>query len=133
MTKKDLMDARQFTRLNFKRSVRLEFKTKKFADREVHDLSLGGMFVVGKFDQRVSDPCLITLTQEGPGSSIDLRARGKVIRVLADGIGIKFTAMRSDSFLYLQTLLLYEAEDPTIFGEDFTHDLSFKLIDADEN
>jgi hypothetical protein len=125
-------NGRLFTRVVFKRTVQLEFGDRVYEECTINDLSLGGMFVVGSFEQKADDTCKIKLLQEGPGSLVDLEVSGTVIRVTDKGVALKFLSMTFDSYLYLQTTLLYEAEDPAVLGNEFLREFFFD-IEEDEN
>ncbi len=124
-------NGRLFTRVEFKRTVQLEFEGKIYENCQINDLSLGGMFVLGSFDQEAGATCDIKLIQEGPGSVIDLEVAGRVARVDSKGVALTFLSMKFDSYLFLQTTLLYEADDPAVLGNEFLRDFFFNL-EADE-
>ena len=64
--------------------------------------------------------------------SNDLTLECDVVRVNDDGIALEFISMGHESFLFLQTTLLYEAEDPMRLGAEFVQSITFEL-ESDEN
>ncbi|CAK8723682.1 PilZ domain-containing protein [Candidatus Electrothrix laxa] len=127
-----LKSTRKYTRVNFQRDVHLYFEGKKYIHHAVSDLSLGGMYVNGKFDQQKGDICTVELSNPENNFGVELCARCAVVRVNDDGVALKFTSMGHESFLFLQTTLLYEAEDPMQLGTEFVKDISFEL-ESDED
>ena len=125
-------NGRLFTRVVFKRTVQLEFGDRVYEECTINDLSLGGMFVVGSFDQKIDDTCTIRLLQEGSGSVVDLEVTGKIIRVDDKGVALKFLSMTFDSYMFLQTTLLYEAEDPAVLGNEFLREFFFDIEDDEQ-
>jgi len=85
-----------------------------------HDVSLGGIFVVGSH-QAALGPCEVTLL---PEEAQPMMARGVVRHVIAEpmsdghpaGIGIKFTEMERRTWLWIQDQLAHH-EDPSFFGD----------------
>ena len=123
---------RQYTRVDFQRDIHLDFEGKKYVHHTVNNLSLGGMYVKGNFEQRKGDMCTVELSNPDDQFGVELRARCTVVRVSDDGIALEFTSMPHESFLFLQTALLYEAEDPMQLGAEFVKAISFTL-ESDED
>lgn len=123
---------RQYTRVDFQKDVHLHFDEKKYVHHTVNNLSLGGMYVKGAFEQQKGDACIVELSNPGNDYGIELRARCTVVRVSEEGIALEFVSMGHESFLFLQTTLLYEAEDPMQLGAEFVKAISFEL-ETDED
>ena len=123
---------RKYTRVDFQRDVHLDFEGKKYTHNTVNDLSLGGMYVKGTFDQQKGDTCTVELSKPDDNFGIELRARCTVVRVTDQGIALEFISMGHDSFLFLQTTLLYEADDPMQLGTEFVKEIAFEL-ESDED
>ncbi|CAK8715518.1 MAG: PilZ domain-containing protein [Candidatus Electrothrix sp. AW2] len=124
---------RQYTRVNFKRDVHLYFEGKQYTHNTVNNLSLGGMYVQGVFEQKKGDICTVELSNPDEMLGIELRARCSVVRVNGDGVALSFLSMGHESFLFLQTILLYEADDPMQLGTEFVKNINFELEpDEDE-
>ncbi|MCI5133042.1 MAG: PilZ domain-containing protein [Candidatus Electrothrix sp. EH2] len=122
---------RQYTRVNFQRDVHLYFEEKEYIHHSVNNLSLGGMYVKGRFEQQKGDMCIVELSDPEKQFGVELRARCTVVRVSDEGIALEFTSMPHESFLFLQTALLYEAEDPMQLGAEFVKAISF-VLESDE-
>ena len=123
---------RKYTRVDFQRDVHLDFDGKKYIHNTVNDLSLGGMYVKGNFEQQKGDICTVELSNPENSFGVELRAHCTVVRVNENGIALEFTSMGHESFLFLQTTLLYEAADPMLLGTEFVKDISFEL-EPDDN
>ncbi|XOF33046.1 MAG: PilZ domain-containing protein [Candidatus Electrothrix sp. YB6] len=122
------INTRQFTRVEFKRDVHLDFNERQYIEHTVNNLSLGGMYVQGDFDQQAGDICTVELSDPAADTGIvELRARASVVWADEEGIALRFLSMGHDSFLFLQTALLYEAEDPVELGAEFVRNISFDL------
>ena len=120
---------RRFTRINFEQDVLLDFGAKKY-EQSVCNLSLGGICVKGRFEQREGDPCKVELRQAGAvGPAVDFRAKGRVVWVNGENMAVEFTEMEYDSFLFLQTALLYQAEDPLLVSSEFSRDVTFQVVE----
>lgn len=119
--------ARQYTRVNFQRDVHLYFEGKQYTYNTVNNLSLGGMYVQGIFDQKKGDICTVELSNPDEMLGIELRARCSIVRVSDNGVALSFLSMGHESFLFLQTILLYEAEDPMQLGTEFIKAINFEL------
>ncbi|MCI5143636.1 MAG: PilZ domain-containing protein [Candidatus Electrothrix sp. ATG1] len=124
--------ARQYTRVDFQRDVCLDFDGKKYIQNTVNNLSLGGMYVKGTFEQQKDDICTVELSNPENDFGVELCARCSVVRVSDEGIALEFVSMDHESFLFLQTTLLYEAEDPMRLGAEFVQSITFEL-ESDEN
>lgn len=103
---------RKFIRVKILRQARLEFGGTGYDPCRIRDLSLSGMFVFGRFDQEVGDECTIRYSQTSAASHFHFQAKARVARSGRDGIAIEFISMPFDSYMLLQTTLLYEADDP---------------------
>lgn len=120
---------RRFTRINCKQDVQLDFGTNKY-DQTVCNLSMGGLCVTGEFEQQTGDYCEIELRPTGTGGpAVDFQAKGKVVWVGSGSMAVEFTEMEYDSFLFLQTTLLYQADDPLLVSTEFVKDVTFQVVD----
>ncbi len=122
---------RKFDRINFHRHVELDFQAKNYLDCEIENLSLTGMFVLGRFDQHVDEHCLVKLSQKGVSSHIKLLALTHVVRKNDEGMALEFTSMSFDSYMFLQVTLLYEADEPLAIGLELPEECPF-VIDNKE-
>jgi hypothetical protein len=117
---------RRFTRVNFRQEAQLFFEKNVYKRQVINNLSLGGLYVEGQFQQHIGDLCTIELRQPGI-ETVDFRAKGTVVRIDAQGMAVEFVTMEYESFLFLQTTLLYRVDDPVALGTELKQDLSFML------
>lgn len=122
---------RQFSRIRFDREVLLKFYEREYAPCRLKDLSLTGMYVFGSFNQQGGDICQAHLFQKGVSTLLEINASAKVIWLNDEGLAIQFTSMAYDSYMYLQTTLLYEAGNPLLLGLELPESCPFELIDTD--
>lgn len=122
---------RRFTRINFSREVTLDFQDRSYYSCRTKDLSLCGMFVHSKFAESEGSCCRVVLRQVGPGTDLTIIMTAKVVREDREGMAIEFTSMAFDSYMFLQVILLYEAEDPFSICLEYPENCPFKLIDTD--
>ena len=122
---------RRFTRINFEQDVRLDFGENHY-EQSTCNLSLGGLCVRGHFAQELGDCCKIEMRQTGTsGPTVDFQAKGKVVWISNENMAVEFTEMQYDSFLFLQTALIYKAEDPLLVSCEFCRDFTFHLMEED--
>ncbi|WP_420208667.1 PilZ domain-containing protein [Candidatus Electronema sp. JC] len=120
---------RRFTRVNFNHNVELNFSGRIYDAQKICNLSLGGFCVRGQFDQQIGDICAVEL-REAAGKPLNFHAEGKVVWIGGNSMAVEFTAMDHDSFLCLQTALLYQADDPLLLGTEFGRDdVAYDLLD----
>ena len=120
---------RKFTRIHFDRQVRLDFASDSYDRCRIKDLSMAGMFVYGAFQEQIGEICQINLIQRGSSTTLTLQAAGKVVRKNDQGLAIEFVKMSFDSYMFLQTTLIYEVEDPLSIGHEFPENSPFQLTD----
>jgi len=121
---------RQFTRIHFTRKVRLQFDGTDYEFCQIKDLSLTGMFVFGSFKQKVGDTFIVNLCQTGASTKLAMNATAKVVWINDYGLAIQFKSMAFDSYMFLQTTLLYEAENPLFIGLELPEKRPFEIIEA---
>ena len=119
---------RRFLRVKCHKMAQLDFADKSYGPNRVKDINLTGMFIAGNYKQKVGDKCTVRFIQEFDGSSSCFKARAKVVRLSRLGLAIEFLSMYRDSYILLQTTLLYEAEDPCIVGFELPENCPFKVI-----
>lgn len=118
---------RKFHRINFDGQVNLDFMGDRHDHCQIKNLSLTGMFVIGDFSQQQTENCLINISHNRESEKIHLGASGKVIWSSADGIGIKFTSMKFDSYMSLLSTLINNAEQPSIILHEFPKSCPFEI------
>ncbi len=113
---------RSHARVLFNRKVRLIIHGRVYEEQPVKNLSLTGMFVTGTFAASINDDCTVELRETGPNSCLTLKFSARVIRVEQDGLGLEFHDMQPDSYMFLQTMILYATRDPLSVAEEFLED-----------
>lgn len=125
---------RRFTRVNFRQAVQLDFGERQYEQQIISNLSLGGMYIKGRFEQRPGDICSVIIRPSWPEMPTDFRAKGSVVWVTDEGMAVEFVSMGYDSFLFLQTVLLYEADDPASLSSEFTEkNVDFEVRDEEDS
>jgi len=112
-------DNRRYTRVIFTRSVKLFFKGTIHGKYPARNLSQGGLFIEGDVNIPVGEECSLELYETGRHSSLILTFSGKIVRHEKEGAGVEFTSMGEDSFMFLQTMVLYSSDDPVGVAERF--------------
>jgi hypothetical protein len=115
-------EKRRHSRVIFTRSVKLFTQGKLQGQFPARNLSLGGLFVEGEINIPVGEDCRLELHETGRRSSLILNFCGTIRRKEKDGVGVKFTNMEDDSFMFLQTMVLYSSDDPIGVAEHFLED-----------
>ncbi len=112
-------DKRQYVRVVFTRTVKLSVEGQYRGRYRVRDLSLGGLFIEGKIDAHPGLDCRLELHETGRHSSLILDFEAKIIRTDQDGLAVEFINMEEDSYMFLQTMVLYSSDDPVGVAQDF--------------
>jgi hypothetical protein len=115
---------RKETRVIFTRTITLFAQEQAHGQYRARNLSLGGLFLEGNIDIPVGADCRLELHEINRHSSLNLNFYGKILRQENDGVGVQFTDMENDSFMFLQTLVLYSSHDPIGIAEKFFEDFS---------
>ncbi len=115
-------EKRRHTRVIFTRSVKVFIQDKPQGQFPARNLSLGGLFIEGEVNLPIGEDCRLELHETGRRSSLILNFCGTVLRREKGGIGVKFTNMEEDSFMFLQTMVLYSSDDPIGVAENFLED-----------
>ncbi len=58
---------------------------------------------------------------------LEIHATCSVIRGSVNGMALEFLSMKLDDFCHLQTVLLYEADDPFVLGTEFVNHMNLEL------
>ena len=115
-------ERRKHPRVYFNRSVRLSAGEHTHGRFPTRDLSQGGMFIEGAFELSVGDSCQFVFHETGQRATLLFPFSGRILRRDTDGIGIEFTSMKEESFMFLQTMVLYSSDDPVDVALDFMED-----------
>lgn len=123
-------EKRRHARVIFTRSVRVFHRDRLLGQFPARNLSLGGLYVQGKVDIAAGEPCRLELHETGRRSSLIVNFCATVCRKDPDGVGVHFTSMEDDSFMFLQTMVLYFSDDPIGVAEHFLEDFTPKSASA---
>lgn len=123
-------EKRRYVRIHFERQVQLDFFTEVYDNCQVKNISLGGMFVSGKFPHKADDQCYVNLVQTGKNTYLTLKAQAQVVRQDDEGVALKFTSMSFESLLSLEMILLYQAREESPDAEmKLPKDLPFEICE----
>jgi hypothetical protein len=120
---------RRFTRLHIHLDADLDFGSQRYYRHPVEDISLGGLYVSGDFHQQMGDICTVSLNHAELDEILEIHAVCSVVRHNGQGIGLEFISMKLDDFCHLQTVLLYQADDPATLGTEFVNNINLELED----
>jgi hypothetical protein len=123
-------EKRRHTRVIFTRSVKVFIQDKLHGQFPARNLSLGGLYIEGDIDIPEGGDCRLELHETGRRSSLIVNFCGTVRRKDKDGVGVHFTSMEDDSFMFLQTMVLYSSDDPIGVAEHFLEDFVPKSASA---
>ncbi len=112
-------DNRRYTRVIFTRRAKIFFKGTIIGQYPARNLSQGGLFLEGDINIPLGEEFGLELYETGRHSSLILNFSGKIVRHEKDGAGVEFTCMKEDSFMFLQTMVLYSCDDPVGVAERF--------------
>ena len=119
---------RRFSRVNILWAVRLDFGTVEYK-QFVNNVSLGGLYIEGDFQQVIGDVCIINLKQSSLFPEESVHAVGTITRISKHGVAVEFLSMKLDSFFFLQATLFCKAVDPALLGREFISNNIFDLED----
>jgi len=116
-------ERRRFSRVAFDRCAWLTVHNRKQRFDKVSDLSMGGVSIQGKSSLQSGDICEFELHDDGPHTCRVVKFCARVIRAGNTGMALEFVDMDVDSYMFLQTMILYYADDPlgvvTEFQDNF--------------
>ncbi len=115
-------DNRRFTRVVFSRTAQLISHGGAHGEGRVHNLSLGGLFLEGKYDVDLGDLGQLELHETGRHSCLILHFKVRVVRIESNGVALEFIDMPTDSYKFLQTMILYSTDDPLGVSLEFLED-----------
>jgi len=114
---------REFTRALIHMKATLT-RGEKRIDGWVKDVSMRGLFFLGEEYFPEKTECLVELCLSGHAQRIS--AKGRVVRLFADGLGVEFTEIDLDSFHHLRNLVRMNASDVSRIETEFMSHLGLK-------
>ncbi len=122
---------RRYVRVRFEKLTDILFVDSYPIHNPIINLSLSGMFIEKKCElENTNSPCTITFAKRWSQKILHFVLLGNVVRTDRSGIAINFTEMTHNSFVFLQTLLLYEYNNPVKVGEEFLKPSPFAIVDS---
>jgi hypothetical protein len=118
---------RQFTRLHTCLEAEIDFGSQRYFRHPVENISLGGLYIRGNFQQHSGDICTISLNPSEFDTALEVHATCSVIRGCEQGLALEFISMKLDDFYHLQAVLLYESDDPFVLGTEFVNNMNLEL------
>lgn len=119
---------RKFSRIHFDRLVKLDISHDRYYSK-VKNLSLTGVFITGNFQKYDGKYCLANFyqTEKSTNLKLSLRASAKVVRKNDKGIAIEFVSMSLESYMFLQSTLIDDAEEPLVIRQELPENYPFKI------
>ncbi len=93
----------------------------------IRDLSLSGLFALGEYDGQECDECELLLKPLDNTQTTFLKIPCKIVRINETGIALEFMYPDTESLIFLETIVLYYADDPFTAATEFP-DLSFDPV-----
>ena len=118
---------RRFHRVNIDEEVNLESTGDAYNHCRVKNMSVGGMFVAGFFPQKNAENCKIKIYAHPNSNKPCFRAAVSVVWNNEEGSGLKFTAMNPESYMFLRTTLINNAEQPAVIIYDLAKPCPFEI------
>jgi len=125
---KDIMhyhtqERRRYSRVSVNQSGWLLVDNGKQHVAMIQDLSIGGALLKGVRTLHPGMQCELELNDNDINVAQVIKLSAEVIRVDSTELALKFVDMDKESYMFLQTMLLYKVDDPlsivTEFQDDF--------------
>jgi len=124
------MYQRQYERVRLTASADIFLGDKEIEGLKTKDISLSGIYVIGKLHSYPLEPCRLTIKGTWLDSEpIFLDFSARVSRSDHCGTAFQFTQMNHADFEVLQTYLLYGSPDPMDLGREFARHCPFEVGD----
>ena len=116
-------ERRRYSRVVFDRSSWLIEHGRRHRFTQMCNLSMGGVCLYGSTSLKPGDICSFELHEDGPDFCRIVKVCARVIRTDSDRLALEFVTMDKDDYMFLQTLVLYNTDDPlgvvTEFQDNF--------------
>ncbi len=112
-------EKRRHARVDFSRTVKLEAGNGSLGAYPARNLSLSGLYLEGDVDVPVGECCHLELHDTNASTCQFYGFSGRISRRDERGIGVEFTSMGRESLMFLQTMVLYCADDPIGAASEF--------------
>ncbi len=122
------MYKRQYERIRLSASAKIFLGDREVEGLRTKDISLSGIYVIGKLQSYPLEPCRLTIKGTWLDSEpIFLDFTARVSRRDHCGTGFQFTQMNHADFEILQTYLLYGSPDPMDIGRELMRCCPFEV------
>lgn len=127
----DSRDQRDFTRVHADLAVEVTVGDQHVANCHLEDLSMSGasLSVKGRLPDGVS--CEVAITLLGAEPPVRIIAKGAISRSQENRIAVEFSEMDDESFVHLQKLVLFNAEDPAQVENELDTSVGIKRQSTD--
>lgn len=98
----------------------------------VCDISMAGILLAGTTQFPLGIYCTVTFEEQLTTRSVTLSFAGQLIRKDKDVIAIRLLGTDKSTFDLLQTIILYEINDPVSFCEELTDNVQMTLYRTPE-
>jgi hypothetical protein len=123
-------ERRRYSRVVFDRSGRLTDHDRRQRYDQVCNLSIGGACLQGPNSLRPGDICNFELHEDGRYSCRIVKFCVRVIWIGSNKLALEFVNMDVDNYMFLQTLVLYNTDDPLGVSNKFHDNFSNPFITA---
>lgn len=123
-------DRRRFHRVNMDEEVDVELSGVVYNRCRIKNISIGGMFIDGCFPPKKTENFEIKISDKQKIKEPRFQASVVVAWNNKEGVGLKFTAMNSDSYMFLRSKLINSAELLAIILYDLTRTCPFEIVNA---
>lgn len=110
---------RRYSRVEVNCKAMLLVDNKKYKPEKIFNLGLGGVCMLYKSDLSPGDKCDFEIIDAASGT---YTYKARVAWKTEDRLALEFVDMDSDSYFFLQTTVLYHADDPLNVAEEFEED-----------
>ncbi len=115
------------SRINFKVDAILSYK--KFSHKCcVRNISLTGLFLVTDKDVQEGENVTVTVIVESESTAGQIVLQCKVTRRDKDGVGLEFTEMPLDSYMFLRNIVAYNYGDFNTIDQEYCRHLASRKI-----
>lgn len=122
--------SRRFHRINIDEEVNLELTGDAYSRCRIKNMSVGGMFIAGCSPQENMENCKVNIYNNQKTKKLRFQASVSVVWSNEEGVGLKFTAMNPDSYMFLRTTLINNAEQPAAIIYDLARACPFEITNA---
>ena len=119
VSQRDNPKRRRYSRVKIDCSAWLIADGVRLRFDKVCNLSMGGACMLGQSPLKKGDLCELELHEFQGDTCMTYTYQARVAWTGNDRLAIEFTDMDSDSYMFLQTMILYHAEDPLDVVKEF--------------